>query len=317
MPLNLFNTCLSLLHLEHIPRMWVHPYQARTTLIWGSGTICQGGPFQDRGDRGIFLRLLALETGQPGFGPNFLGFVFFICKMPPKTLQDPPWYGFPASFPVTLIICALIIPQVKHGLFAASSLCTCPFFLLEAPLGVPAQAACPYSSDPSVCISQDRMGYATVTGNPPVSVAWHSPLLLATAAWWTLSVVVTLGPTLMGAPSPLVLQRTGTNVLEATLASNAPAPRWPPSFLLTLTNVSHGTTPNLRGEGENAFLLGKLRTRTLVSRPKGSRIWGLFLQEPLPSLWCVPELGRLLLSQWSCLSVPVTSLPTPHPARPF
>ena len=77
---------------------------------------------------------------------------------------------------------------------------------------MPAQATYICSSDPSVRISQDRMGCAAVTGNPRVSMAYHRNLL-AQAVWWALFIMVTLGPKLMGgALYPLVLQPTEADV---------------------------------------------------------------------------------------------------------
>lgn len=86
---------------------------------------------------------------------------------------------------------------------------------------MPARAALTPSSDPHVCICQDEMGYAVVTGNPQAPGAQPSNLLFDQAARWALFIRVALGPTLMGAASPLVSQPTEMNVVEPT----APAPR--------------------------------------------------------------------------------------------
>lgn len=146
-------------------------------------------------------------------------------------LQDPPWYGFPASFLAALfIICAPVN-------FSTWSLCSSkPFYMLFLP---PGSLSLPCQDWQLAlilqilvwCVSSDRMGCAVVTNSLQISIAYNNRnLFLTHPAWRALFIIVALGPELLD--TPLILWPMETNVWH-TLALKASALGWHPSFLLT------------------------------------------------------------------------------------
>lgn len=126
-------------------------------------------------------------------------------------------------------------------------------------------------------------------------MAYHRNLFLAHAAWWVLFIIVTLGPKLMEAPSPLVLQPTDTNMVEDTLALKASALRCVISAHVSLTRAVVEPHQTLEIQ-EKCFPTGRNKKQNTSEQTQRLPHLGIISSGESSLACCLPQLGRFLAS---------------------